>query len=95
MGILFTLHIIVAILLIVVILIQQGRGGGLIESLGGAETIFGTKTSSFFVRLTAILASIFFITSLSLNLLSKKKAKSVIEKIPAKVQPSKTQSEKK
>ncbi len=75
-------HIIVVMLLIVVILLQQGRGGGLIETFAGAESIFGTKTSSFFVRLTVILGILFFATSVSLAWLSKKKAVSVVEKVP-------------
>ncbi|RLG29762.1 preprotein translocase subunit SecG [Methanosarcinales archaeon] len=76
-----TIHIITAILLILTILVQQGRGGGLIESFGGAESIFGTKTSSFFVKLTSILAAIFFLTSFTLAYLSKRQTKSVVERL--------------
>lgn len=60
------LHIIVAIILVALILIQRGRSGGLVEALGGVESIFGTKTSSLFVKLTVILAVLFFLTSISL-----------------------------
>jgi preprotein translocase subunit SecG len=73
-------HIIIVILLITVILIQRGRSGGLIEALGGVESIFGTKTSSFFVKLTVVLAILFFLTSISLAYLSKQRGKSLIEK---------------
>lgn len=76
------LHVIVVVVLVGVILVQQGRGGGLIESVAGAESIFGTKTSSFLVRLTAILATLFFATSLTLAILSKREQRSVIEKVP-------------
>ncbi|MCM8773878.1 MAG: preprotein translocase subunit SecG [Candidatus Omnitrophica bacterium] len=75
------IHIVVTISLIGVILIQRGRSSGLIEALGGVESIFGTKTSSFFVRLTVVLAVIFFLTSLSLAYLSKQHGASLLEKV--------------
>jgi preprotein translocase subunit SecG len=84
-------HIIVVILLIAIILIQRGRSGGLIEALGGVESIFGTKTSSFFVKLTVILAILFFLTSISLAYLSKQRSKSLIERYKIKSSPQ-TQS---
>jgi len=72
------LHVLVAICLIGVILIQRGRSGGLVEALGGVESIFGTKTSSFFVKMTVLLAILFFVTSISLAYISKQKGKSLI-----------------
>jgi preprotein translocase subunit SecG len=75
------LHIIVAISLIVLVLIQRGRSSGLVEALGGVESIFGTKTNQFFVRLTTTLAILFFITSISLAYLSKQEHKSLIDKV--------------
>ncbi|MCM8819258.1 MAG: preprotein translocase subunit SecG [Candidatus Omnitrophica bacterium] len=74
------LHILVVIFLLIVILIQRGRSGGLIEALGGVESIFGTKTSSFLVKLTVTLAILFFITTISLAYLSKEKGKSLMSK---------------
>ena len=71
------IHVLVALSLIGVILVQRGRSGGLVEALGGVESIFGTKTSSFFVKLTVILAILFFGTSVSLTYLSKQKGKSL------------------
>jgi preprotein translocase subunit SecG len=72
-------HILVAILLIVMILIQRGRGGGLVESFSGVESMFGTKTSVFLTRITAILASIFLFTSISLALIAARQSRSLIE----------------
>ncbi|MCF7871083.1 MAG: preprotein translocase subunit SecG [Candidatus Omnitrophica bacterium] len=76
-------HIIVAVTLIGMILIQRGRSGGLVEALGGVESIFGTKTSSLLVKFTVVLTVIFFSTSISLAYLYKVKAqkegKSLIE----------------
>lgn len=74
------IHVIVSLLLIFVILIQSGRGGGLIETFSGVESIFGPKTSIFLTRLTVILATIFIITCLTLTFLSKERAKSLMEK---------------
>ncbi len=85
-NLLIFLHILVTILLLAVILVQRGRSGGLIEALGGVESIFGTKTSSFLVKMTTILAILFFLTSITLAILSKQKQKSLFEKIPQKTE---------
>lgn len=74
------LHVIIVVLLIIVIMIQRGRGAGLVEAFSSAESLFGTKTSSFLVRLTAVLAGLFLLTSLSLTSLSKKRSGSLTEK---------------
>ena len=75
------IHVVAVFLLIVVILIQRGRGGGLIEAFSSAESLFGTKTSSFLVKSTAILAAVFFITSITLTYLSKRRSASIVERI--------------
>jgi preprotein translocase subunit SecG len=66
--------------LIAVILVQRGRSGGLVEALGGVESIFGTKTSAFFVKVTVVLAIMFFVTSISLAYLSKERGKSLLDR---------------
>lgn len=71
-------HVIVVVALIGMILIQRGRSGGLVEALGGVESIFGTKTSNFFVKVTVVLAVGFFLTSISLAYLSKQRGKSLM-----------------
>ena len=68
---LLAVHIIVAFALIVVILIQKSEGGGLglgSGSMGGLMTVRGT--ANFLTRLTAILATIFMITSILLAILA-------------------------
>lgn len=87
-----TIHIIACALLILIVLIQQGRGGGLIGSLSSAESIFGTKTNTFLIKSTSVLAVIFFVTCLSLAFLSMRKSKSLIETSykPAVTQPAQT-----
>jgi preprotein translocase subunit SecG len=79
-NLILALHIIVVVSLIGVILIQRGRSGGLVEALGGVESIFGTRTSSFFVKVTVVLAIMFFCTSIFLAYLSKEKGKSLMDK---------------
>jgi len=79
-NVVLTIHIIITISLIGMILVQRGRSGGLVEALGGVESIFGTKTSAFFVKVTVILAISFFFTSISLAYLSKQKGKSLMGK---------------
>jgi preprotein translocase subunit SecG len=78
-GFLVAIHIIASLLLITIILMQSGRGGGLTETFAGAESIFGTKTSSFLVKSTTVLAVIFLFTSISLALLSTQRSRSLIE----------------
>ena len=77
---LLIIHVLVAILLVVVILIQRGRGGGLVESFSGMESMFGTKTSQFLTRATAILATLFLCSSISLALFSARQTRSLIDK---------------
>ena len=84
--VILVLHIIIVLALIAVILIQRGRSGGLIEALGGVESIFGTKTNAFFVKITVILAILFFGTSVTLAYLSKEKSKSITERYPVKAE---------
>ena len=77
-NVVLVIHVIVVICLIGLILVQRGRSGGLVEALGGVESIFGTKTNAFFVKMTVILAILFFVTSISLAYLSKKQGKSLM-----------------
>jgi len=79
---LLIVHVIVVISLLAIILIQRGRSGGLVEALGGVESIFGTKTSNLLVKATVILAVLFFFTSISLAYLSGQRSKSLLETVP-------------
>lgn len=79
-NVVLIVHVIVVVALIGMILIQRGRSGGLVEALGGVESIFGTKTSNLLVKVTVVLAILFFLTSISLAYLSKEKGKSLMGK---------------
>ncbi len=74
---------IVCIALIGIVLIQRGRGSGLVESFSGVESMFGTKTSVFLTRTTTILSILFFLTCLSLAVLSVRQSRSLMRDIKA------------
>ena len=80
------LNIILAILLIVIILLQKSEGGAL--GLGASQDSFVTSRSagSFLTKTTAILATLFIITSVSLTVMSKDQfsSTSILEKIEEK-----------
>ncbi len=78
-GFVIVIHALACALLIVLVLIQQGRGGGLIDSLSSAESIFGTRTNTFLIKATSVLAVVFFMTCLGLAFLSIQKNKSLID----------------
>jgi len=62
-------HLGVALLIIGLVLLQRGKGAdaGTGFGAGASGTVFGARgTASFFSRATAVLATIFFITSLAL-----------------------------
>jgi preprotein translocase subunit SecG len=79
------IHVLICVLLIIIILIQSGRGGGLVENFSGVESMFGTKTSTFLTKSTTILSIAFFVTCLSLALISAKQSRSLMKGI--KTQP--------
>ena len=88
MGIILFIHVIICILLIGIILIQAGRGGGLVESFSSVESMFGPKTNVFLTRATAVLSTLFFITCLSLALLSAKQGRSLLRDVKPAAEPA-------
>jgi len=82
-AVLIVIHVIVSIFLIAVILLQAGRGGGLADSFGGSQmqSLFGTKSTAVLTKLTAICATTFILTCLSLALISSYRSKSLMEKV--------------
>lgn len=76
---LLIIHVFVCFFLILVILLQAGKGGGMAETLGGnlTQSILGTRSTAFMTKLTAVCASLFLITCLSLTYLSTQKRSSI------------------
>lgn len=76
------LHLLGAIGVVALVLLQQGKGAdaGASFGSGASATVFGSQGSSTFLsRVTAILATAFFITSLGLAFFAKEKADGMTE----------------
>jgi len=84
-GFITVIHVIACTLLIIMILIQRGRGSGLVEAFSGVESMFGTKTSAFLARTTTVLSIIFFLTCLSLAILSARQSRSLMQDLTVPV----------
>ncbi|HIQ39623.1 MAG TPA: preprotein translocase subunit SecG [Sulfurivirga caldicuralii] len=86
-GIVLTIHLLVALAIIGLVLIQHGKGADAGASFGGgsSQTVFGSRGSATFLsRLTAVMATVFFITSITLAYMSTEQTRgyqSVIEKV--------------
>lgn len=66
-------HTLLALLIIILVLMQRGKGAdaGAAFGAGASGTVFGSRgSSSFFSRATAILATAFFASSLTLAYMS-------------------------
>lgn len=73
-------HLVVALGVVGFVLIQQGKGAetGASFGSGASGTVFGSQGSSNFLsRLTAVLATVFFATSLGLAFYAKDRASSI------------------
>ncbi len=85
---LLVVHVLVAITIVGLVLLQQGKGAdiGAAFGSGASQTLFGARGSATFMsRVTAVLATIFFITSLSLTVIDARQSqtKSVTQEVPA------------
>ena len=80
------INIILAVLLVLVILLQKSEGGAL--GLGVSQDSFITSRSAgnILTKITAILAALFILTSISLTVMSKDQfsTTSVLEKVEEK-----------
>ena len=77
------LNIILAVLLIGVILVQRSEGGALGLGVSQDNFISSRSASSFLTKTTAIIATLFIMTSISLTIISKEEisSTSVLEKV--------------
>ena len=78
-------HILTALAIIGLILLQQGKGAeaGASFGAGASNTVFGSQGSgNFFSRLTAILATVFFVTSFGLAMLASRNEAPVADGMP-------------
>ena len=85
-NIVLTLNIIFAVLLVVVILIQKSEGGALGLGVSQDSFISSRSVGNFLTRTTAIIATLFIVTSIILTIISREKipVSSVLDKIEEK-----------
>ena len=70
-GLLIGIEVLVSVLLILVVLMQSSKGGGLAGTFGGGSVgmVFGVRrTADFLIRATQILAGVFIVLSLLINI---------------------------
>lgn len=84
--VLLVIHVLLALSLVGLVLVQRGKGAdiGAAFGSGASSTVFGSRGSgSFLTRMTAIVATLFFVTSLTLAYMSGQQVerKSVTERV--------------
>tara|TARA_B000000460_G_scaffold29496_1_gene18611 strand:- start:214 stop:513 length:300 start_codon:yes stop_codon:yes gene_type:complete len=92
-NIVLTLNIILAILLVAIILLQKSEGGALGIGVSQDSYISSRSAGSILTKVTAIIATLFIITSVSLTIMSKEEfsSSSVLEKVEEKEDSSEPQ----
>ncbi len=92
-NIILVLNIILAIVLVAIILLQKSEGGALGLGVSQDSFISSRSAGSFLTKATAIIATLFIITSIALTIMSKKEFSnsSVLEKIEEKEDTSEPQ----
>ncbi|WP_178861733.1 preprotein translocase subunit SecG [Thiomicrorhabdus cannonii] len=77
--VILAVHIFIALILVVLVLLQHGKGADAGANFGGggsSTSMFGSRGSATFLsRLTAIMATLFFITSITLAYIGGQQAK--------------------
>ena len=92
-NIILTLNIILAILLVAIILLQKSEGGALGLGISQDSFISSRAAGGILTKITAIIATLFIITSISLTIITKEEfsSSSVLEKIEEKEDTSEPQ----
>ena len=85
-NIILGLNIILAILLVLVILVQKSEGGALGLGVSQDSFVSSRAAGSFLTKTTAIIATLFIITSILLTIISNKEIprSSVLEEVEEK-----------
>lgn len=87
-SLLITFHLALCAAIVGLVLIQRGKGAdaGAGFGAGASGTVFGARGSAtFFSKATAVVATLFFVTSLALTYVAGKPAeapKSLVESVP-------------
>ena len=87
------INIILAILLVAVILLQKSEGGALGLGVSQDNFMMSRSAGGFLTKVTAIIAALFIITSISLTIISNQEvsSSSVLEKVKEKEDSSEPQ----
>jgi preprotein translocase subunit SecG len=102
-NIVIGLHVLVALVIIGLVLLQHGKGADMGSGFGGgsSSSLFGaTGSANFLSRATAVLATVFFLTSLGLAYLATNRPKAgggvldAVKSQPAEKAPEKSAPEK-
>jgi len=92
--IIWILHMLVAVSVVALVLLQHGKGAdmGAAFGSGASGSLFGASGSANFLsRTTAVLATLFFLTSLGLTYFHSQKAETV-QPLPIPTQPQAPQA---
>lgn len=79
-AVLLFFHVMACLTLILVILLQVGRGHGLTGSSftqSGVQSVFGTKAGDFFSKATSVMAIVFMLTCISLDVMHSRRNRSL------------------
>jgi preprotein translocase subunit SecG len=104
-NVVIAVHVLIAVAIIGLVLLQHGKGADMGSGFGGgaSSSLFGaTGSANFLSRATAVLATLFFLTSLGLAYLATNKPRGggvldAVKKemaVPAPPVPEKTSAEK-
>ena len=85
-NLVLTINVILAILLVFLVLIQKSEGGALGLGVSQDSFISSRSASNLLTKATAIIATVFIITSISLTIMAKEhySSTSVLEKVEEK-----------
>jgi len=95
-SLIIVLHLALCVAIVGLVLIQRGKGAeaGAGFGAGASGTVFGARGSAtFFSKATAVIATLFFATSLALTYIAAQQTeapKSLVESAPAQQQPAAT-----
>ena len=71
-NILLTIDVILAVLLVIFVLLQKSEGGALGLGVSQDNYMFSRTAGDFFTKVTAIIATLFIICSITLTIVSRK-----------------------
>src|SRR5215475_889669 len=81
LTVIIVIHLMIVVAMIMLVLLQKSEGGGLGMGGGGGGFLTSRGTSNVLTRTTAILAGLFFVTSLTLSIIAslERKPRSILE----------------